>query len=116
VRAALKPPPEWLKIVVIGISDDRDLRSLDEGEKAALSLGMRLEADLLLIDERRAAAVARQKGIPFTGTLGLLVLRRNGIYFNSPMPLKGCAAQAFTAPKASSTGFSRNMPNPWGSH
>ena len=48
--------------------------ALDDGEKAALALGLSLKADLILIDERKGAAVARQKGLQITGTLGVLVL------------------------------------------
>jgi hypothetical protein len=45
---------------------------LDDGEKSALTLGMTLGADLILIDDRKGAAVALQKGFEITGTLGLL--------------------------------------------
>ena len=76
VRAALKPPPAWLKVVPTEATDDDPmLRFLDKGEQAALALGLSLEADLMLIDERKAAAAAaRHKGLPFTGTLGILIL------------------------------------------
>ena len=47
--------------------------ALDEGERAALTLGLEIKADLILIDERSSAAVARQKGLEITGTLGILV-------------------------------------------
>ena len=57
------------------------LLTLDEGEKAALALGLQLKAELILIDERRGAAVARQKGLEITGTLRILVrgARRNSV-------------------------------------
>ncbi len=75
VRAALKPPPAWLKVVPAEVADnDPVLLALDEGEGAALTLGLSLGADLVLIDERKGAAAARLKGLPFTGTLGLLTL------------------------------------------
>lgn len=54
--------------------EDPVLLTLDQGEKAALILGLRLGADLILIDERKGAAAARHKGLPFTGTLGILIL------------------------------------------
>ena len=53
-------------------SDDPALEPLDDGEKSALTLGMTLGADLILIDDRKGAAVALQKGFEITGTLGLL--------------------------------------------
>ena len=39
-----------------------------------LILGLNLKADLILIDERKGATVARQRGFEITGTLGILVL------------------------------------------
>jgi predicted nucleic acid-binding protein len=47
---------------------------LDEGEKAAITLGSFLTADLILIDDRRGAALARAKGFEVAGTLGILDL------------------------------------------
>lgn len=44
---------------------------LDEGEAEALAT--ELEADLLLVDERKARAVADHLGLKFTGLLGVLV-------------------------------------------
>ena len=55
------------------IEDDIALLTLDEGERAALALGLQLKDDLILIDERRGAAIARQKGLEITRTLGILV-------------------------------------------
>jgi predicted nucleic acid-binding protein len=45
---------------------------LGAGETAALTLAAELNADLVLIDDRQAVAVAHQMGIPVTGTMGLL--------------------------------------------
>jgi predicted nucleic acid-binding protein len=74
VRAVFNPPPVWLKIVVTEVADDDPvLMVLDEGEKAALTLGVNLGADLILIDERKGAAAAKIKGLEFTGTLGILI-------------------------------------------
>lgn len=50
------------------------IMALDEGEKAALMLGLQLNADLILIDERKGVAAARQKGLQTTGTIGVLAL------------------------------------------
>ena len=54
------------------VSDDPAFQALDDGEKSALTLGMTLGAELILIDDRKGAAVALQKGFQITGTLGLL--------------------------------------------
>ena len=58
VRRQIDSPLAWLKIVTPqAFEDDIALLTLDEGERAALALGLQLKADLILIDERRGAAI-----------------------------------------------------------
>ena len=72
VRAWVNALPAWLEVLPVIVSDDPAFGPLDDGEKSALTLGMTLGADLILIDDRKGAAVALQKGFQITGTLGLL--------------------------------------------
>lgn len=76
VRAWTAAPPDWLDVRAIPEADDADpvLTRLDRGERAALVLAQTVRADLLLIDDREAVAVARGKGFAVTGTLGILDL------------------------------------------
>jgi predicted nucleic acid-binding protein len=50
-----------------------DVAKLDVGEAAALCLALEIQADLVLLDERRGRVVAAQLGLTLTGTLGVLV-------------------------------------------
>jgi predicted nucleic acid-binding protein len=71
VRAWIGSPPAWLEIMETpGIGPT----TLDEGEAAVIALAVSLHADLVLIDERKGAKVARDHGLRVTGTLGLLEL------------------------------------------
>jgi predicted nucleic acid-binding protein len=76
VRNWIGDPPAWLEVREATIRDfDRAcVEGLDEGETAAIALAISLDADLLLMDERKGVAVARGKGLRVTGTLGVLDL------------------------------------------
>lgn len=53
---------------------------MDDGEAEALALGLERKADLLLLDEITARAVAEALHIPFTGSIGCLAeAKRLGI-------------------------------------
>jgi len=77
VRAWMQDLPEWVKVVTAPEGDDPMLGELDPGERAAISLGLSLKADLILIDERKGTAVALTKGFDVTGTLASVVCQKS---------------------------------------
>jgi len=69
-----------MEVTQVSASDDAALQSLDEGERAAISLAELLRADLILMDDRKGTSAALNKGFLVTGTLGVLDLAsRRGI-------------------------------------
>lgn len=66
--------PTWLDVIPVDLIEDAALRTLGTGERAAITLALSLQADLILIDERKGTSVALRKGFAVTGTLGILRL------------------------------------------
>ena len=66
-------PPDWLEVLPVTPIHDTALQILDPGERAALTLGLLLHADFILMDDRKGVTVALLKGFEVIGTLGVLV-------------------------------------------
>lgn len=71
VRSWLAQPPAWLEIQAPSRVSSIVSR-LGPGEAEAISLAREIGADLVLIDERQGARIARAEGLAVTGTLGVL--------------------------------------------
>lgn len=74
VRSWMGSRPHWLEVANVAPTGDPSLAALDNGESSAIALGLLIRAGLILMDDRRGAAVARWKGLEVTGTLGVLDL------------------------------------------
>jgi predicted nucleic acid-binding protein len=72
VRGWIDHPPPWLEVVPADTREPPAFPGLDVGEREALALAISRRADVVLIDDRRGAAVARAHGLVAIGTLGLL--------------------------------------------
>jgi predicted nucleic acid-binding protein len=72
VRDWLATDPPWLKAVPTAEVASLPLPKLGDGERAAIALARSIQADLILMDDRAATAVALQEGFKVTGTLGVL--------------------------------------------
>ncbi|MGA2183427.1 MAG: DUF3368 domain-containing protein [Bryobacteraceae bacterium] len=76
VRSWIADAPAWLHVYETPgrQSYQASVEGLDEGEAAAIALAISLDADLLLMDDRKGVIAARGKGLRVTGTLGVLDL------------------------------------------
>ena len=66
--------PGWLLVDPSIGPEHPDSAALDDGERAAISLACRIEADLLLMDDRKGMRFAQGEGFKVIGTLGILDL------------------------------------------
>jgi predicted nucleic acid-binding protein len=78
--------PNWVK--TREVSDKRAAVRLanlvDEGEAEAIELAKELQADLLLIDERKGRRLAVEEGVPVIGLLGVVLLaKRRGLVLSA---------------------------------
>ena len=64
--------PTWLEIYSVTAIGDITLESLHSGEREAILLAEELEADLIILDEKAARQIARERGLNLTGLLGIL--------------------------------------------
>ena len=94
VRVWMEQRPKWIEIRSAPIPD-LGLMELDAGEATAISLAEAETDVLLLIDETAGRLEASRRGIPNTGTLG--VLRRAAIegLIDLPRRLTAFAPQIF---------------------
>lgn len=73
VRSWATTPPDWLEVRRVEVPAGSGLDSVDAGEAEAIVLAEGLRPDvLLMIDDRDGRREAARRGIPTTGTLGVL--------------------------------------------
>ena len=64
--------PTLLEIYSVTAIGDITLESLHSGEREAILLAEELKADLIILDEKAARQIARERGLNLTGLLGIL--------------------------------------------
>ncbi len=75
VRSWLSNLPEWVEVLSVELAvEDAFLPELDLGERQALKLAQELNADLILLDDRKAVQRAEALCIPVAGTLTIIAI------------------------------------------
>jgi predicted nucleic acid-binding protein len=72
VRTWTAQPPAWLETRTPVSIADSSLARLDAGERDAIMLAAELNAEQLIVDDREGRRIAKERGIPVIGTLGVL--------------------------------------------
>ena len=72
VRKWIADPPGWLKIMDVETAITPELNKLHAGEREAIMLAQRINADLVVLDEKFSRQVAVSRGLSVTGLLGIL--------------------------------------------
>jgi len=74
---------EFLTDKVVKVELDISKMGLGQGELEAITLYKDKKADFLLIDDRRAKSFAKLNGLNVIGSLGVMILAKDGGYINS---------------------------------
>jgi predicted nucleic acid-binding protein len=64
--------PEWLAVNTGEPAEDISLRALDRGDRHAIALAQRCNAERLIVDDGAARREALSRGIPLIGLLGVI--------------------------------------------
>jgi len=95
IQAWAQTPPTWLEVRAPAAIDPS--LGLGPGETEAISLARELKADVVLIDERKGLAVARQCGLFVTGTLGVLGIAAEKELISLPSAIAALRQTSFRA-------------------
>jgi len=93
VRQWLDRPPAWARFLT-ATEVDWSL-ALGTGEREAIALAVELRADLLLVDDRKARRIAQERGIPITGTLGVLKIAHDRGLIELPDAIQRLRSEGF---------------------
>ncbi|NET62811.1 MAG: DUF3368 domain-containing protein, partial [Symploca sp. SIO2E6] len=72
VQSWISQPPHWLEIQIIELTQDIELETLDLGEREAILLAERMEANLVILDDKAARRIATKRGLKIIGILGII--------------------------------------------
>ncbi len=63
------------------------MKDLDAGESESIILALEINADFLLVDERQATKIAKERGLTTIGILGIILLAKQKKHIDFVKPL-----------------------------
>lgn len=72
VKHWIANPPDWLQIQSIETPQEIELEKLDPGEREAILLAEKINANLVILDDKAARQIAMKRGLKIIGLLGIL--------------------------------------------
>ncbi|MGH9742864.1 MAG: DUF3368 domain-containing protein [Candidatus Acidiferrum sp.] len=98
VRTWIARPPSWLNIAAPNSPLTPEPSHLDVGEREVIALALERAEMLLLLDDRRAATEARNRGLQVIGTLAVLDRAAIRGWISLPEMFKRLRNTSFRAP------------------
>jgi predicted nucleic acid-binding protein len=70
-----EPLPDWISVVPVkdAVKTELITKYLDRGESSTIALASEVDDPLVILDDGKARAFAKNSGLTITGTLGILV-------------------------------------------
>ena len=95
VRSWISHRPEWVEVRSLGVPTLP--LNLGAGEREVITLAQELQADLLLMDDKKARQVAGERNLVVIGTLAVLATAGRRNLVDLPMALERLMETSFRA-------------------
>jgi predicted nucleic acid-binding protein len=84
-----EPIPDWIIIYPIKINENVFLfeKSIDKGEASVIMLALEIPNSIIIIDDFKGRALAKELGIKVTGTIGIIISAKNKKLIPSIKPI-----------------------------
>jgi predicted nucleic acid-binding protein len=83
------PLPDWIIVCPIKINENVFLfeKSIDKGEASVIMLALEIPNSIIIIDDFKGRALAKELGIKVTGTIGIIISAKNKKLIPSIKPI-----------------------------
>jgi predicted nucleic acid-binding protein len=84
-----EPLPDWIIVCPIKIKENVFLfeKRIDKGEASAIMLALEIPNSIIIIDDFKGRALAKELGIKVTGTIGIIISAKNKKLIPSIKPI-----------------------------